>query len=115
MNLQSLREKANAATPGKWTASDPDTNHYEVIERHGGWVARCECQEDTDFIVAANPKTVLALLDALEIAKSFIEGYSYCDCLSPYSNDANHKHEHDCMVTGRQEALSRIEELLGEK
>ncbi|HEJ1456488.1 TPA: ead/Ea22-like family protein [Pseudomonas aeruginosa] len=61
-NHAELRRLAEAATPGEWRTGDGDdslpdcvlSGEFVVCEHAGG---------DVDYIAAANPKTVLALLD----------------------------------------------------
>lgn len=93
INYQALREKAEKATCGVWSLeygesrfdSDDALIHREVV----GYLPICriegahpesgfdedfqmEQQANAEFIAAANPATVLALLDELETAKKRI-------------------------------------------
>ncbi|HID7917417.1 TPA: ead/Ea22-like family protein [Pseudomonas aeruginosa] len=60
-----LRRLAEVATPGEWRTGDGDdslpdcvlSGEFVVCEHAGG---------DVDYIAAANPKTVLALLDEID-------------------------------------------------
>lgn len=72
--IQKLRELAEKATPGPWQHSDPwrrkkgqkhivDANG-EMVSCHGFAATRKEV--DGDFIAAANPATVLALIAEIE-------------------------------------------------
>ncbi len=64
-----LRRLAKAATPGEWRTGDGDdslpdcvlSGEFVVCEHAGG---------DVDYIAAANPKTVLALLDEIDRLKA---------------------------------------------
>ncbi|HHN0559933.1 ead/Ea22-like family protein [Pseudomonas aeruginosa] len=64
-----LRRVAEAATPGEWRTGDGDyslpdcvlSGEFVVCEHAGG---------DVDYIAAANPKTVLALLDEIDRLKA---------------------------------------------
>lgn len=64
-----LRRLAEAATPGEWRTGDGDdslpdcvlSGEFVVCEHAGG---------DVDYIAAANPKTVLALLDEIDRLKA---------------------------------------------
>jgi len=70
-----LRAKAEAATPGPWMLLPPaiigENNH--VITPHDGQrcgiVVNGATPENATYIAAANPATVLTLLDALEEAE----------------------------------------------
>ncbi|EOQ30418.1 MULTISPECIES: ead/Ea22-like family protein [Citrobacter] len=75
LNKQALREVANAANIaswGKWESYKPHkgARGYEV--RVGAKAVAQHCLKvDSAFIAAANPSTVLALLDELEAAQSY--------------------------------------------
>ncbi|EOW5844847.1 ead/Ea22-like family protein [Pseudomonas aeruginosa] len=64
-----LRRLAEVATPGEWRTGDGDdslpdcvlSGEFVVCEHAGG---------DVDYIAAANPKTVLALLDEIDGLKA---------------------------------------------
>ncbi|EBG6974412.1 ead/Ea22-like family protein [Salmonella enterica subsp. enterica] len=73
LNKQALREAAEKATPGPWRylkttpfmdAEISAENHTRVVNLLAGDVTA----DNSDFIAAANPATVLALLDELEAA-----------------------------------------------
>lgn len=89
-DLTALRALAEKATPGPWeafedsdehlagcpptmewlvTATDPGEEFYEEIINWGNRGRR----EDAEFIAAANPSVVLALLDRLERAEAAIK------------------------------------------
>lgn len=76
LNKQALREVANAANIaswGKWESYKPHkgARGYEV--RVGAKAVAQHCLKvDSAFIAAANPSTVLALLDKLDSAESRI-------------------------------------------
>lgn len=68
-----LRRLAEAATPGEWRARGNEVlnggqNRKPIVTRpdHQGMA-------DADYIAAANPATVLSLLDALEAAEADAE------------------------------------------
>lgn len=73
LNKQALREAANAANIaswGKWESYKPHkgARGYEV--KVGAKAVAQHCLKvDSAFIAAANPPTVLALLDELEAAE----------------------------------------------
>lgn len=81
LNKQALREAAEKATPGPWYVHDKpcedgnygiDTSDKEFLAEAVVWwgFARQSIwrEEDAKFIAAANPATMLALLDELEAA-----------------------------------------------
>lgn len=75
INYQALRMAAENATPGEWCSDD----YYGVIADAGlnanYYIASCsgpDNRANKRFIAAANPATVLALLDELEAAKKRI-------------------------------------------
>ena len=96
MNHDKLRQLAQAATPGPWTLEyDSDTGEYgenygewpnalngpksqtewldpKAQEKYGHQVNEISdmCEADAEFIAAANPTVVLALLDELRGAKA---------------------------------------------
>lgn len=72
IDYQALREAAEKATPGEWCADD----YHGVIADAGlnanYYIASCsgpDNRANKRFIAAANPATVLALLDELEAAE----------------------------------------------
>ena len=79
INKQALREAAEKATQGPWveTCGDVTTADYEV-EGVTFLDHICNCEiigtesPNAEFIAAANPATVLALLDKLEAAEKRI-------------------------------------------
>ncbi|MEQ5006078.1 ead/Ea22-like family protein [Escherichia coli] len=75
INYQALRMAAENATPGEWCSDD----YYGVIADAGlnanYYIASCsgpDNRANKRFIAAANPATVLAVLDELEAAKKRI-------------------------------------------
>ncbi|MDG9877879.1 MULTISPECIES: ead/Ea22-like family protein [Enterobacteriaceae] len=76
LNKQALREAANAANIaswGKWESYKPHkgARGYEVKVSAKAVAQHC-LKVDSAFIAAANPSTVLALMDALEAAEKRI-------------------------------------------
>lgn len=76
IDYQALREAAENATPGEWRTDD----HYGVIADAGlnanYYIASCSGSDNRSnkrFIAAANPATVLALLDELERNQQYIK------------------------------------------
>ena len=81
MNLEELKAKAEAATPGPWTSGDmirPDEilPHFHI---EWCWDGESEINEEADhaFIAVANPQAVLALVRVVEALRE-------CDSLSPW-------------------------------
>lgn len=74
VDTKKLRELAEAATPGPWIVSDKDV--FSAITVGSSKTDVCtfdiyehrpdECAEDAAFVAAANPQTVIALLDEIE-------------------------------------------------
>jgi len=86
-NLTDLRAKAEAATPGPWDAVSETgvANFHTSIYGDGykGLLIACGDQNgahtaDMDFIAAANPTTILSLIDRIERLEEALEFYS-CD------------------------------------
>ena len=76
INYQALRMAAENATPGEWCTDD----HYGVIADAGlnanYYIASCSGPDNRSnkrFIAAANPATVLALLDERERNQQYIK------------------------------------------
>ena len=76
MNLNELKAKAQAATPGPWIEAwpyvvirDPDDPHKPLPIAGEGFLAEGDCA----FIAAANPETVLALVKVAEAVKKVLE------------------------------------------
>ncbi|MFK8879630.1 MULTISPECIES: ead/Ea22-like family protein [unclassified Enterobacter] len=76
IDKQALRTAAENATPGEWCTDD----YHGVIADAGMnanyYIASCSGQDNRSnkrFIAAANPATVLALLDELEAKDKQIE------------------------------------------
>lgn len=75
MTLTKLKELAEAATPGPW---EYDLGNWQVekcIDRYTVCETNYDCEfrsrfkkahEDGEYIAAANPKTLLSLLDYIE-------------------------------------------------
>ncbi|EAY4018019.1 ead/Ea22-like family protein [Salmonella enterica] len=83
MNIdkRALREVAEKATKGPWKVfSDIDTKTFSIhtprdkrcenVIKWGGFDCQPNAEANAEFIAAANPATVLALLDELEHYKS---------------------------------------------
>ncbi|TCC61524.1 ead/Ea22-like family protein [Citrobacter braakii] len=82
LNKQALRSKARSASAGEWIkesgdgweaicSSDDQANSGFIIAHLEG----PDAKENREFIQAANPSTVLALLDELEKEKGYASTY----------------------------------------
>ncbi|EOH6331058.1 ead/Ea22-like family protein [Citrobacter koseri] len=87
IDKQALRKAAIAATGGKWvfSRSGANSNVQAPIElqkggralvvlcklNNAGWSGQIQTENNAKFIAAANPETMLALLDELEALQSF--------------------------------------------
>ncbi|EBB3484456.1 ead/Ea22-like family protein [Salmonella enterica] len=76
INKQALREVAEKATPGNWRHASSRFNGITVtpfsLYDEEVMLAHAVEKRDAEFIAAANPATMLALLDELETAKKRI-------------------------------------------
>ena len=85
IDLDELRKLANAATPGPWQANsddiwgDRDSDGWTVVAMcpcpkspHGS-ARRLDWGRDASFISAANPSTILALLDEIDRCHARLE------------------------------------------
>lgn len=76
-NKQALREAAEKATPGKWRRASTRFNGITAQSAYPlcgkeDILANAAEKRDAEFIAAANPATVLTLLDELEAAEKRI-------------------------------------------
>ena len=71
-DLGRLRELAEKATPGPWTA-DPQRPGILRINDDPTCGILVGQRTNTSFIAAANPQTVLSLLDRIEVLKEQVE------------------------------------------
>ncbi|MDU5480646.1 MAG: ead/Ea22-like family protein [Enterobacter sp.] len=78
IDKQALREAAERATPGDWKYSTfdcaitDDTSSLAVVRMDSGHLNDEQSALNGAFIAAANPATVLALLDKLEAKDKYI-------------------------------------------
>ena len=78
IDKQALREAAEKATPGDWKYSTfdcaitDDTSSLAIVRMDSGHLNDEQSALNGAFIAAANPATVLALLDELEAAEKRI-------------------------------------------
>lgn len=95
MNLDTLKQLAEAATPGPWVVDDANSN---LVARDGEvYEYVCEVSpssfsesthgqeiEDADaaFIAACNPKVIIALLGVVRAAKGMSEAFGEPDGLA---------------------------------
>lgn len=71
MKLDELEAHAKAATPGPWTVLDGDGCGWinELTQGYDGQFPIADC----NYIAAANPQTVLALIAVARAAKEEVE------------------------------------------
>ncbi|WFV10609.1 ead/Ea22-like family protein [Citrobacter freundii] len=97
LNKQALREAAEKATPGEWKRMMRNSDEL-MTTFHGVAIGNVFVELttgkrdifDAEFIAAANPATVLALLDELEAAEkriaelesAFPDGWQFEECES---------------------------------
>lgn len=66
IDMDKLEALARAATPGPWELRATEWSYYAVEAAHPEWGAMCEVapsrKSNMEFIVAANPAAVLALI-----------------------------------------------------
>jgi hypothetical protein len=77
-NWAELKAKALAATPGPWCAQAKDRAVFTTWGQPDNWVALARKDEDCEFIAAANPAVLLALIaerDALEAELRSLKSY----------------------------------------
>lgn len=99
---QQLRELVEHATPGPWElqtsnswrrigtagSRNADGNVLAPTTRHGDNHPDLAAHaQDLDFIVAANPATVLALLDALDLMEQELRDYKMAAQAEAYTAD----------------------------
>ncbi|EHU9724854.1 ead/Ea22-like family protein [Escherichia coli] len=130
IDYQALREKAEKATCGIWSLEYGEERfdagdaliHREVV----GYLPICriegahpesgfdedfqiEQQANAEFIAAANPATVLALLDELEAAKKRIAELEAREILLPERSSMLHRTDfHDDYQTVRAYKVSEV-------
>ena len=70
MDIDFIREKAKAATPGPWEADYSEENNYAIKAPGTEWGDGYAWVSDPDnaaFIAAVNPSVIIELLEELEI------------------------------------------------
>lgn len=92
--LKDLEEKAKAATPGPWEVRYRDLDNHEQAkiwaEPYGWLITKGELprqyhEPSMEFIAAANPQTILALTEALQVALVGLEVISQGDVMDEYA------------------------------
>ncbi|HHM9318341.1 ead/Ea22-like family protein [Pseudomonas aeruginosa] len=95
-----LRRLSEVATPGEWRTGDGDdslpdcvlSGEFVVCEHAGG---------DVDYIAAANPKTVLALLDENDRLKAENDELRrLCSCAKQYDLSMTLRRMIDAVLEG---------------
>ncbi|HAH3336501.1 ead/Ea22-like family protein [Escherichia coli] len=111
INYQALRMAAENATPGEWCSDD-----YGLIADAGlnanYYIASCsgpDNRANKRFIAAANPATVLALLDEREAAKKRIAELEAREILLPERSSMLHRTDfHDDYQTVMAYKVSEV-------
>ena len=86
MNLQQLKQLAEAATPGPWKSAEftdewfLETNHKYAVEGTSMRIVSVEgmgveYQTNSEFIAAANPATILQMIACMEMMGDALEMY----------------------------------------
>ena len=95
IDTQRLRELAQNSTPGPWTqwegrgwihTGSPEANAEGYMAGTHGQVCRTDCDDFSDaqeiknaeYIAAANPATVLVLLDELDRLNEYLDDAGHC-------------------------------------
>ncbi|EBP0112927.1 ead/Ea22-like family protein [Salmonella enterica] len=118
IDKQALRQLAERATKGPWRAfSDIGTETYAIhtprdkrcgnVIKWAGFDCQKNAKANAEFIAAANPATVLALLDELEAAEKRNSE------LSKTANVNRQWKPHVCPITGRKFFMWIEHETLG--
>lgn len=100
IDLKALREVAEKATPGPWHIGHISEHEPEIVDIDGSnglTICKSYGQADSSYLCAANPITILALIDRLERYEKALKYYAgftmnapspecpYCK-IEPYSN-----------------------------
>ena len=116
MNLAELKGLAESATPGPWTSLLDDSqsgswhnSHYINSETRQVVSGDTEYfkKSDAEFITAANPATILKMIEAIEKMRETLE----------WIIEPKHKHNDPytragCFQERAMEALGKIQEIL---
>jgi len=114
MNIEELKKKALAATPGPWAWDDNNIRDADYDEKeYAPWLVasdepvlcgqiRANTPENADYIAAANPAAVLGLIEKLDAAHTELE----------LVRDDNHKMmlEIDWLRRQRDELLAALKD-----
>lgn len=121
IDKQALREAAEKATPGSWEYYPGNTSiEYNVdsMDEDQGSIVYVDSgdftQKQTDlngtFIAAANPATVLALLDELEaVQQGFIANQEEANEAIKYATELKEQLARAC--AGREEAFREVDDM----
>lgn len=110
--LADLKAKAEAATPGPWAfkvwSGQGTAVHIkqQLVAGNGAWVASYVNANCADYIAAANPAVVLALI--AHIKKLEAENHDLRNLQDPHALTAAHMIGYE---KGRDEARAKIERL----
>lgn len=116
--LQSLKEKAERATKGPWVGDRFDgTVKYQLKTANGAVIVNCDdykygfiSEEDSEYVKAAQPQTILALIAALETAREGLDEMSRL----PY-RDSNIASLLEWSVTRAGAITAELDKLLEDK
>ena len=84
MNINELEKLAKAATPGPWRQSEHE-HLKDCIMTHGSNpVIYCDevpimALEDAAYVAAANPQTILAMIELMREMFDALDNYEYTD------------------------------------
>lgn len=116
-DVAELRRLAEAATPGPWSTAAFQLV-IDVARRID--VGMCGHRDDAAFIAAANPATVLALLDAaaerdalaaaVERVRALADEWTYIGW-----DDGSHAYGTDCVVQALDYAAAQLRRALDEE
>lgn len=95
ISLQVLREAAKKAEPGPWILGGCSRRMITKPDGYigDGFIADVDTKANAYFIAAANPQTILALLDVVEAAKEHF-GHVGCEpanCVYCTAANCGHK------------------------
>lgn len=81
--FEELRKLAEAAIPGPWINGDDEDSGYCLVGPHDGDgivfqpVVKLHNETNAEYIAAANPQTILAMLDLIELQYEALQESAY--------------------------------------
>lgn len=115
VDTKKLREFAEAATPGPWKASgwhhEKFDGNHEVKSLTGNeWVCETNVsrlyEENAAFIAAADPQTVIGLLDKLAAMTAARD--EACDHWEEYAEDVHRRHEFEEWPASEMQQIAEL-------